>query len=56
MPVFSIRGTFSIRRKGLYALQQRMLNMENAMMRIMHHLESQANAVQVPEATFSDQD
>ena len=40
----------------VYALQQRMLNMENAMMRIMHHLESQANAVQVPEATFSDQD
>ncbi|CAL1173706.1 unnamed protein product [Cladocopium goreaui] len=38
------------------ALQQRMLNMENAMIRIMHHLESQANAVQVPETTVSDQD
>ena len=40
----------------VHALQQRMLNMENAMMRIMHHLEGQANAVQVPETAFSDHD
>ena len=36
----------------VHALQQRMLNMmENALMRIMHHLEGQAHAAPVPEPT-----
>ena len=40
----------------VHALQQRMLNMENALVRIMHHPEGQAHAAPVPEPTISDTD
>ena len=40
----------------VHALQQKMLHMENAMLRIMNHLESQAQSATVPDPTISDTD